>query len=209
VPKKTIRKWFIGAIIAFVVLLIVGILISIFDCTRDRIVFSTFKDLLPLFLGIAAVWLGYCVQRRNAYQQQLRSLWSKLVEAVHCAIQYSCLDIPSEEQYRTALAKLSIAIDEVRGVFCNLNETDTSRNLYPFEPIKDIYGLIEDLGFGSTYKSSESKKCHDQIFALWKDVRKEILKEFDREVPTFSHSHWEDLSKGRVYDQHQIPKKST
>lgn len=107
------------------------------------------------------------------------------------------------------LAKLSIAIDEVRGVFCNLNETDTSRNLYPFEPIKDIYGLIEDLGFGSTYKSSESKKCHDQIFALWKDVRKEILKEFDREVPTFSHSHWEDLSKGRVYDQHQIPKKST
>jgi len=207
--KKTIRKWFIGAIIAFVVLLIVGILISIFDCSRDRIVFSTFKDLLPLFLGIAAVWLGYCVQRRNAYQQQLRSLWSKLVEAVHYAIQYSCLDSPTQEQYRNVLTKLSVAIDEVRGVFCNLRETDSNIGLYPFEPIKDMYGLIENLDFGASYKSCESKKCHDQIFALWKDVRKEILKEFDREVPTFSHSHWEDLSKGRVYGQHQIPKKST
>jgi cadmium resistance protein CadD (predicted permease) len=116
--KKTIRKWFIGAIIAFILLLIVGIVISIFDCSRDRIVFSTFKDLLPLFLGIAAVWLGYCVQRRNAYQQQLRSLWSKLIEAVHYAIQYSCLDSPTQEQYSTVLAKLSIAIDEVRGGGC-------------------------------------------------------------------------------------------
>ena len=122
--KKTIRKWFIGAIIAFILLLIVGIVISIFDCSRDRIVFSTFKDLLPLFLGIAAVWLGYCVQRRNAYQQQLRSLWSKLIEAVHYAIQYSCLDSPTQEQYSTVLAKLSIAIDEVRGVFCNLRHSN-------------------------------------------------------------------------------------
>lgn len=97
----------------------------------------------------------------------------------------------------------------MRGVFCNLRETAISRGLYPFEPIKDMYSLIEDLGFGSTYKSCESKKCHDQIFALWKDVRKEILKEFDRELPTFSHSHWEDLSKGRVYEQHKIPKKPT
>lgn len=127
--KKTIRMWFIGAIIAFVVLLITGILISIFDCSTNRVVFSTFKDLLPLFLGITAVWLGYCIQRRNAYQQQLRSLWSKLVEAVHCAIQYSCVGTPNEEQYRTVLAKLSVAIDEVRGVFCNIRETDTARRI--------------------------------------------------------------------------------
>jgi hypothetical protein len=207
--KRTIRNRFIGAIIAFVILLIAGILISIFDCSKERIVFSTFKDLLPLFLGIAAIWLGYCVQRRNAYQQQLRSLWSKLVEAVNYAIQYSCLENPTYEQYITVLTKLSIAIDEVRGVFCNLRETNTDRGLYPFEPIKDMYGLIEDIGFGTNYKSSESKKCHDQIFALWKDVRKEILKEFDREIPTFSHSHWEDLPKSKVYDQHEIPKKPT
>ena len=88
-------------------------------------------------------------------------------------------------------------------------ETEADIGLYPFEPIKDMYGLIEGLGFGDSFKTCDSKKCRVQIFALWKDVRKEILKEFDREVPTFSHSHWADVSKSRVYDQHQIPKKST
>jgi hypothetical protein len=207
--KRTMRIWFIWAIIAFLVLLFIGVLISIFDCSNNRVVFTTFKDLMPLFLGIAAVWLSYCVQRRNAYQQQLRSLWSTLINAVHFAIQYSYLNNPTSEQYRTVLIKLSVAIDEVRGVFCNLGELESDKGLYPFEPIKDMHHLIECLGFGDSFKPCDAEKCREQIFALWKDVRKEILKEFDREVPTFPHSHWANLSKGRVYDEHQIPKTPT
>lgn len=207
--KRTIRNWFIGAIAVFAILVLVGILISIFDCSENRVVFSTFKDLLPLFIGIAAVWLGYCVQRRNAYQQQLRSLWSNLVMAAHCALQYCQLETPSEEQYRTVLTKLSVAIDEVRGVFCNLPDTNTKSGLYPFEPIKNIYILVEGLGFGPSLQQCDAQTCYKKVFALWKDVREEILKEFDREVPTFPHSHWADLSKAQVYDEHKIPKKAT
>jgi hypothetical protein len=207
--KKTIRNRFIAAIIGLAVLAGVGILISALDCSADRRVYSTFKDLLPLFLGIAAVWLGYCAQRRNAYQQQLRSLWSSLVEGVHCALQYCELQSPTEEEYRAVLTKLSVAIDEVRGVFRNLPDPSADRGLYPFEPVKNIYLLVEDLGFGQQCGGCASQKCYKQIFALWKDVREEILKEFDREVPTFPHSHWADLEKSRVYDQHGIPKQAT
>ncbi|MDD5450377.1 MAG: hypothetical protein PHT49_00545 [Desulfovibrionales bacterium] len=207
--KKSIRRWFIGAIAVFTILAIVGILISIFDCTEERIVFSTFKDLLPIFIGITAVWLGYCAQRRHAYQQQLRSLWSSLVEAAHCALQYCQFEITTEAQYRTVLIKLSVAIDEVRGVFCNLPDANIKSGLYPFEPIKNIYLLVEDLGFGPSIQRCEAQTCHKKVFALWKDVRDEILKEFDREVPTFPHSHWVDLSKARVYDEHKIPKQAT
>src|SRR5688572_11484156 len=80
--KKTLRYNFASAIIAFGGLLIIGITISLKDSTPNRVAFSTFKDLMPLFLGMAAAWLGLCVQRRSAYQQQLRTLWSKLVEGV-------------------------------------------------------------------------------------------------------------------------------
>ncbi|MBN1942675.1 MAG: hypothetical protein JW849_05205 [Phycisphaerae bacterium] len=207
--KRTIRKWFILAIVIFIALLITGILISIFDNTPQRSVYSTFTGLMPLILGIAAVWLGYCVQRRNAYQQQLRSLWSNLIEAVHSAICYTRIEHPIEEQYLTTLIKLSTAIDEIRGVFCNLGENNSKVGLYPFEPIKNIYLLIENLSFGDRHKSCDSEKCHEQIFALWKDVRKEILKEFDREEPSFSHSHWKDLSQSRVYEMHGIKKQAT
>jgi len=209
VTKKSIKKAFATAILAFGGLIVVGVLISALDSTKERVVFGTFKDLTPLFLGIAAAWLGYCVQRRHSYKQQLRTLWSKLVEAVQQALQYTHLSKPTEDQFSSVLTNLSIAIDEVRGVFKNLSETDGYGGLYPFEPIKDIFGLIEELGYGADFNPSNAATCRKKIFELWKDVRKEILKEFDREAPTFSHSHWADVDKGRVYDKHGIPKRPT
>jgi hypothetical protein len=207
--KKTIKKWFIGAIVVFGLAAAAGVLISTLDRSPHRLVYSTYKDLVPLLLGIAAVWLGYCVQRRSAYQQQLRSMWSSLVEAVYCALQYCQIQNPTEEQHRAVLIKLSVAIDEVRGVFRNLPDPTTPRGFYPFEPIKDIYRLLTDLGSGQCPAGRDATTCYAQIFALWKDVRDEILKEFDREIPTFPHSHWADLAKARVYDAHGIRKQAT
>ena len=207
--KASIKRAFLTAILVFVALLVIGVVISIFDTTDKRVVFSTFKDLLPLFLGIAAAWLGYCVQRRSSYQQQLRILWTRLVDGVQHAAQYTHLRHPSQEQYSNVLTKLSIAIDEVRGVFCNLRETKEDVGLYPFEPIKDIYALIADLGYGETFRSVESDLCRKKIFILWKEMRREILKEFDREEPSFPHSHWVQLEHGQIYDKHGILKKVT
>ena len=208
--KRTIRNQFIGAIVTFCCLIAVGIGVSVIDHSNNRVIFSTFKDLLPLVIGIAAAWLGFCVQRRSAYQQQLRALWSKLVEAVQSAIQYTTLNTPTQQDHNASLLKLSVAIDEVRGVFCNIDESKREkRGYYPFEPIKDIYGLIENLGYGDSFKANEVEISRKQIFALWSDARSEILKEFDREEPTFPHSHWKDIAKGRVYETHDIPKKIT
>lgn len=205
--KKAIKRAFIIAVSAFGVMLVAGITISILDDSSKRIAFTTFKDLIPLALGGVAAWLGYCVQRRSAYQQQLRTLWSRLVEAVHKAVQYTSLTSPNQEQLSEVLTRLSIAIDEVRGVFCNLDERSDDGGLYPFEPLKDILGLVRDLGAGDKFLADEARECQRRVFALWADVRRELLKEFDRDEPTFSHSHWADLEKARVYDLHEIPKR--
>lgn len=207
--KKTIYNWFIAAIIYFALLIIVGIALSIVDQSDKRILFSTFKDLMPLFISIPAAWLGYCAQRRSAYLQQLRSLWSKLIDTIQSAIQYTHTECPSQAEYLSILVKLSSAIDEVRGLFCNIGETDNKIGLYPFEPLKDIYGLIEKLYYGDKFSSKEAIEARKKVFALWKDVRQELLKEFDREEPTFPHSHWADLEKCRVYEEHNIPKTPT
>ena len=207
--KRSIRRAFYFVFASLGTLLVVGVFLSIIDKTDKRIIFTTFKDLLTLVLGVAAAWLGYCVQRRSAYQQQLRILWSRLVEAISCTTQYTHLTNPTEDQYRLTLAKLSIAIDEVRGVFCNIGETDAATGFYPFEPLKDIHGLVVKMGYADGFCAQDAALFRSKIFALWKDARKEILKEFDREEPTFPHSHWVDLNKGRVYDTHDIPKTPT
>jgi hypothetical protein len=202
--KRSIKRAFLWVIAGFGALLVFGVVLSFSDKTDKRVVFTTFKDLLPLFLGIAAAWLAFCVQRRSAYQQQLRLLWSKLVEAVMLSTQYTRLTSPTEQQHREVLMKLSLVIEEVRGVFCNLGGAGTKRGLYPFEPLKDIHVLVEELGSGAQFKGADAERARSHISALWSDVRREILKEFDREEPSFPHSHWADLEKGRVYDEHGI-----
>jgi hypothetical protein len=82
------------------------------------------------------------------------------------------------EKYRETLLSLSKAIEEIRGVFLNLNEKNNDIGLFPFEPIKDCYGLIKDLDpiCGKQLTEEQRRKVRHQITALWKDVRKELLK---------------------------------
>jgi len=204
--KKTIRRAFLGTILGLALLVAAGIAVSIFDTTEKRLVFSTFKDLLPLTLAIAAAWIGYCVQRRTAYQQQLRVLWSNLVCAVQHAAAYTQMTRPTQPEYRAVLVRLSIAIDEFRGVFCNLGEDTERPGYYPFEPIKDIHRLVSELGYEENFKAPQADAACRKIQALWKDVRAVILKEFDREEPSWPHSHWTDEQKGAVYDENDITK---
>lgn len=206
--KKTITFWFIASVIFFVVLIVIGVTISICDRTTNRIVFGTFKDLMPLAIAIVAAWLGFCVQRRSAYLQQLRAMWSKLVEAIQFASQYTHIPKPTQDDFSKTLIKTSIAIDEIRRLFCNLGEADGG-GLYPFEPIKNIHDLIVDLKFGDDFDPQKASAARKRIFVLWKEVRTELLKEFDREEPTWPHIHWADVEKEHVYDVHGIPKYGT
>ena len=137
----------------------------------------------------------------------MRSLWTKLIEAIQSGIQYTHYTKPSQDDYSKILVKLASSIDEVRGVFCNLQESSTSDGYYPFEPLKTIHQLVAELGYGDVFDSAKASRARLHILALWKDVRRELLKEFDREEPAAAHSHWLDKSKAQVYDQHAIPKR--
>lgn len=131
------------------------------------------------------------------------------MKAVQTASQYTHIEYPTKEQYSETLCSLSAAIEEVRGVFMNLGETDNKIGLYPFEPVKDILRLISDLGYNKQITTDDGKIVRDKIFALWADARKELLKEFDREIPTFPHTHWAQPEKSKVYEKHGIDKKPT
>ncbi len=205
--KRNLTRCFRIAIAIYVIAVVIGIIIRIYDKTDHIIVYSTFKDAIPFVIAIPAVWLGYCLQRRLSYLQQLRSLWSRIVEAIQQAIHYTFNGNPTKEEYINTLKVLSVAIDEVRGVFKNLGESDKTIGLYPFEPIKDIYGLTKDLGL--SVDTEQKDEVRQKIFALWREARKELLKEFDREVPTFPHSHWAQPEKTRVYKRHNIRRKAT
>jgi len=206
--KRTLTISFLAAGIVYLIAVVVGIGFRWCDNADESRYYETFVDMIPLIIALPAVWLGHCLQRRSSYLQQLRILWSQLVNAVQESMIYARIAEPTEEQHLAVLAKLAVAIDEVRGVFTNLKNPHGVRSLYPFEPIKNIYFLVLDLGCNTPSKS-DRKKTEDEIFALWREARDELLKEFDRDAPTFPHSHWAEPTKSKVYDHYGIEKRET
>jgi len=157
-------------------------------------VYNTYKDLLPLLIAIPAAYLAFNFQRRALYVQALRSLWGNMVAAVQGARAYTHMKSPSAEDYRRTLSALSIVIDEARGVFENLPVKGKSDGWYPFEPIKEIHDQVRDLGFGPNLLSGQQEKVRTNINVMWKAVRSQLLREFDRDVPTHHHAWYVGLS---------------
>jgi len=109
----------------------------VLDSTKGVWLYSTFKDVVPLIIATPAVWLGYTLQRRNSYSRQLRNVWTSVIVAVQETNEYLDSKNSNTEKLSEIMVLLSSSIDEVRGVFANLDG-----ELYPFEPIKQIYQLL-------------------------------------------------------------------
>jgi len=200
--KKTFFRTVSTIIAVLILLVILGICLSIFDSSADKVIYTTFKDVIPLCIAILASFLTYSFQKRLSFLQYMRGLWTQTVDAIQTVIQYTHGIDTTQKNYGNTLYKLSVVIDEVRGAFKNINESKCDGGLYPFEPIKEIFTLVTEINYGENFNSELSKEKRSQIFLLWQSMRKEFLKEFDRDCPTFGHSHWVDdekltITKGR------------
>jgi hypothetical protein len=182
--KKSMNRVFIVVILIYALAIGLAVLLRTLDCSTGSLIYTTYKDLIPLIIALPAAWLGYCIQKRNSYMQQLRSLWSKLVETIQHINQYTYIENPTKEQNALACQKLSVVIDEIRCVFTNIN------GLYPFEPLKTIHVHLCSVGSGQSATEEKLTALRQELFTNWKTVRDELLKEFDREQPTHFHSHY-------------------
>jgi hypothetical protein len=192
--KNQLNQITLVVIAIYAVAIIVGIALRVFDSPPDWIAYSTYKDLLPLIIAIPAAYLAFSFQRRGAYAQALRGYWSLLVRAVQGAYIYTYLDKPTQEQYSRALLDLRIAIDEARGIFQNLPVRKNPNGWYPFEPIREIHNDLEKVGYGGKASKMALGKLRSRIAQRWRLVRIELLREFDRDIPTYHYTWYSNLS---------------
>ncbi len=167
----------------YLLCVLTGVTLRIFDATEEQKIYSTFKDLLPLIFAVPLGYLGFCFQRRNSFMSSLKFLWKNMIVAVNEAIQYTHREENSQEDFGAVLTSLSEVIDELRGVYKNIGETESNIGQYPFEPIKTINKEIKKLGYGKI-ENSVREKSRDLIIGNWQSIRKEFLHEFDRYEPT-------------------------
>lgn len=148
----------------------------------SSVFYDTIKDFSSFFIAIAAAYLAYCFQQRNAFLASLRELWGCMIEAKNEAIAYTHLPQPSQADFAKSWTALSIVIDQMRGVYRNVGETDTAIGHFPFEPLHDIRISLEKLGYGSL-EPVESKKARHAIIDSWNALRASFLREFETPPP--------------------------
>lgn len=192
--KKNLQKIILFVTVLYSAAIIIGVTIYSNDNTEKKTNYAVFKDLIPFIIALPAAYLGFCFQRRSNYQLALRQLWTNLISSTQQAFQYTHLKNPGEDEYHETLLHLSISIEEVRGVYCNLKETSNTDGHYPFESLKKIHEIITELNFGES-DELKSKEARKQIAFYWKNIRKTFLAEFDRPVPTVFDSPYVDRSK--------------
>lgn len=181
--RKRLRNIILLITIFYLLAIVLGIFIYFSDNADKKTNYAIFKDLIPFMITIPLAYLGYCFQQRANYLQALRPLWSHLILSVNTALEFTQKNSSSQEDLGKTLLLLSVSIDEVRGVYRNLNIDSDGTGYYPFESLKSIYNIIKELGYGETDKATlEEARVH--INHNWINLRKTFLLEFELPEPT-------------------------
>ena len=86
------------------------------------------------------------------------------------------------------LRRLSAAIEEVRGFYANVPSGIAAGGWYPFEPVKQIHGVVRELGFGDAATVARREQAQEDIHAMWKRARERFVAELEVEAPTHHHA---------------------
>ncbi|MEM6847284.1 MAG: hypothetical protein AAF580_04325 [Pseudomonadota bacterium] len=186
--RRTLKRWVLLVVGIYTASVTLGVAIKFYFPGKFDLVYTTFRDLIPFFLAAPAAWLGYCFSRRTTFLNQIRPLWTHVCSAVQDAIQYTKKTKTTRAEHLSVMYSLSLAIDEVRASFKNIDERNGSRGLYPFDDPKKIHDEIEELGFGILDQTA-AENCQENMVMHWKNVRGPFLSEFEREEPTQPSSH--------------------
>lgn len=178
--KQKLLANVLGVISLLLILLLVAIFCRIYF--RSEISYSIIKDFTPLLISVAAAYLAYCFQRRQAFLVSLRDLWKEMVDAKIELVEYTHNIKTDQSSFRRTHRSLSKAIDLVRGVYKNVGETDKQLGLYPFEPLHDMRRSLDTLGFVDVTHEKQLE-ARDEIIRSWNALRYVFLKEFSTPEP--------------------------
>jgi hypothetical protein len=183
-----LRQRIAAVIIVLVVLALIAVVVELellpgVGDDRHEELSSLGAPVVPIVIGIVAVLLATWFQQRAAFLESLRRLWSHMIEARVLVNDYLMRPSVTQEDYWHAYRALSRAIDEMRGVYCNVGESDAWIGYYPFEQMHDIRKAFMTLQDGDR-SEARITKAQGAIDQAWDSLRPRFLVEFNPPEPT-------------------------
>jgi hypothetical protein len=193
VTRRTLRL----NVIALIVLLLGLVTATQFS---ERI-YATTKDFGSFFIAVAAAYLAYCFQRRQAFLASLRELWHACITAKADLLDYTHTAKPSQADFGKAARSVSVAIDMMRAVYRNIGETEREIGLYPFQPLHDMRRALDELGF-TNLSTDKQKAARERVLQGWNALRWSFLREFSAQSPTHYITEYDAEDPRRIGSAH-------
>lgn len=186
--REMLRRRVIAVVAALVLLAGIALVLKLewlpgVDRDDQEDWFSYGETVFPLVIAVLATLLASWFQQRATFIESLRRLWSHLIEAKTGIMDFLSHDDRSADAYLRAYRPLSIAIDEMRGVYRNVGESTSSIGLYPFEPLHDMRRALEALQ-AQPYDRGSSNAARAEVQRAWDALRFRFLDEFAPPEPT-------------------------
>jgi hypothetical protein len=145
-------------------------------------VYAFQRDFTSIFISLAAAYLSYCIQQRVAFLSSLRELWRQMIAAKNALVAFTHDPTPTKQEFSDAIMELSLAIDQMRGVYRNVGESTAKLGQFPFEPLHDMRRTMEALKWK---EPSEARREHAraEIERAWNSLRWKFLHEVSAPFP--------------------------
>ena len=176
----------VGAVIGLLFLIWLVAFVAAFGGfgAASSTIYGWLKDFASIPIGICAAFLALCFQKRQTFLVSLRDLWHSAIDARIAAISYTYIEAPEFSDFSRAHSILSKTIDQVRGVYRNIDETDESIGYFPFDPLHDIRRSLDRL-IVSDFSEATRVEERERIWAAWHAFRWIFLKEFGTPRSTY------------------------
>jgi hypothetical protein len=129
------------AISSAAILIIMGSAIAKIRCYEAIYLF--FKDMAPYLLLAIVPYITHVFQRRAKFVELLQDEWRRINTIKQDMISYCQRGVNDTNQFIEIYGRLSVAIDNMRVVFCNVGESKEYIGLYPYETLHDFRRQLE------------------------------------------------------------------
>jgi hypothetical protein len=137
-----------------------------------------------LFALIFAAYLAYVFQQRGKFVDELRSWWNGIVEAKSDFFIYCDKSSPSEEDYLKSFYRLSISMDTLRLIYCNVGrDKKNPKGYYPFEQVRDIVDVVRSVDYRRKPTTEDRLKAKQAINIIFQSLRHAIQAEASASIP--------------------------
>jgi hypothetical protein len=137
-----------------------------------------------LFALLFAAYLAYVFQQRGKFVDELRSWWNGIVEAKSDFFIYCDKTSPTEDDYLKGFYGLSISMDALRLIYCNVGRgKNNPKGYYPFEQVRDMVDIVRSVEHRRKPNAEDRLRTKQAINLIFQSLRHAIQAEANASVP--------------------------